>query len=81
MVGNGDVMRCKGMCTAVPIQIQQKVFLVDFYILPIQGVDMVLGVQWLQLLGSIVIDYQKLTMQFNWDNKIISLQGERRDSQ
>ena len=47
MVGNGEVLKCEGLCTAVPIHIQDHVFFIDFYILPIQGVDVVFGVQWL----------------------------------
>ena len=53
----------------------------DFYILPIQGADVVFGVQWLQLLGPIVVDYQKLSMDFDWEGQHIHLQGERKLSQ
>ena len=62
MVGNGEVLQCEGLCSAAPVQFHKHVFLVDFYILPIQGADVIFGVQWLQLLGPIVVDYQKLTM-------------------
>ena len=40
-----------------------------------------LGVQWLQLLGPILMDYQKLTMQFSWENETIQLQGIKQVSQ
>ena len=42
---------------------------------------MVLRVQWLQLLGPIMVDYQRLTMDFDWENRHIHLQGERQLSQ
>ena len=71
MVGNGDTLKCEGMCAAIPIQIQKSVFLMDFYSLPIQGAEVMLGVQWLQLLGPILLDYQKLTMEFSWQNEKI----------
>ena len=45
MVGNGDILTCEGMCVVVPIKIQNRVFLVDCCILPIQGREFVLGVQ------------------------------------
>ena len=35
MVGNGEILKCEGLCTAIPIRIQKKIFIVDFYILPI----------------------------------------------
>ena len=58
MVGNGEILKFEGLCSAILVQIQKHVFLVDFYVLPIQGADVVLGVQWLQLLGPIMVDYQ-----------------------
>ena len=33
MVGNGETLKCEGMCVVVPIRIQKKIFLVDFYLL------------------------------------------------
>ncbi|VFQ96020.1 unnamed protein product [Cuscuta campestris] len=41
-------------------------FTVDLYVLPIHGPDVVLGVQWLQLLGKVTLDYAHLTMEFLW---------------
>ena len=81
MVGNVEILHCEGLCTAVPIRIQKKIFFVDFYILPIQGTDVVLGVQWLQLLGPIRLDYQMLTMEFSWQDEKVHLQGEQHGSQ
>ncbi|XP_061341120.1 uncharacterized protein LOC133287507 [Gastrolobium bilobum] len=77
MVGNGQILKCEGFCSAVPVQVQQHVFLVDCYVLSIQGADLVLGVQWLQLLGPIVLDYQKLSMEFSWEGESIRLQGDK----
>ena len=42
----------------------------------LQGVDIVLGVQWLQLLGNIVTNYKELTMSFPWNGKIVTLTGD-----
>ena len=44
MVGNEEILKCEGFYLAVPIHIHKHVFLVDFYILPIQGADVVFGV-------------------------------------
>ena len=81
MVGNGEILKCEGLCLAIPVQIQKHVFLVHFYVLPIQGAYVVLGVQWLQLLGLILVDYQWLTMDFDWENMHIHFQRERHSSQ
>lgn len=81
MVGNRDSLKCEGIYAAIPIQIQKRIFLVDFYVLLIQGAEVVLGVQWLQLLGPILLDYQKLTKEFSWQKERIQLQGEQYGSQ
>ena len=36
---------------------------------------MVLGVQWLELLGSVVCNWKTLTMEFEWGNRKQRLQG------
>ena len=44
----------------------------DFFVLPLRGCDVVLGVQWLITLGPILWDFQHLTMQFVWhDNEVV----------
>jgi hypothetical protein len=37
-------------------------FLMDFYIIPLDGYDVVLGCEWLRTLGPIVWDFTKLSM-------------------
>ncbi|KAH9685459.1 hypothetical protein KPL70_013963 [Citrus sinensis] len=39
------------------------------------GLDMVLGVQWFEMLGSMVCNWKQLTMDFTWENKSCRLQG------
>ena len=36
-----------------------------------------LGIQWLEQLGSVVCDWKKMTMEFQWANKPRLLQGSR----
>nr|GMD31046.1 Transposon Ty3-G Gag-Pol polyprotein [Ipomoea batatas] len=50
-------------------------FTIDLYVLPIQGPDVVLGVQWLQDLGKVAHDYASLTMEFTWKGRTITLFG------
>lgn len=66
MVGNGDRLHCNSYRFSIPICLGTIKFLVDLYILPISGAEVVLGIQSLKTLGSIVTDYGNLTMQLNW---------------
>lgn len=43
--------------------------------LELAGCDMVLGVQWLQTLGTIPWNFKKLTMPFTFEGQNISLTG------
>ena len=43
--------------------------------IPMGGVDVVLGVQWLQSLGTMAFNFQKLFMKFSWEGKEYELNG------
>ncbi|KAL5844111.1 hypothetical protein ACOSQ4_010069 [Xanthoceras sorbifolium] len=76
LIGNGQSMVCDGYCPQVLITLGDESFHIDFYVLQLQGADVVLGVQWLELLGRITLDYKKLYMEFQWDGRMVRLQGE-----
>ena len=43
--------------------------------IPMGGVDIVYGVQWLQSLGTIAFNFQKLLMKFSGEGKEYELNG------
>ncbi|VFQ83882.1 unnamed protein product [Cuscuta campestris] len=50
-------------------------FTVDLYVLQIHRHDMVLGVQWHRLLGRVLHNYDKVTMEFTWGEQQVMLHG------
>ncbi|KAL6322783.1 hypothetical protein AAG906_019052 [Vitis piasezkii] len=50
-------------------------FYLTLFSLPLSGLDLVLGVQWLEMLGSVVCNWKQLTMDFIWENQDRRLQG------
>lgn len=74
-VANGENLICQGKFEKVHILIQYVPFSLTVYSLPISGLDMVLGVQWLELLGLVVCNWKALTMVFEWGNEKRCLQG------
>ncbi|KAH9745584.1 hypothetical protein KPL70_004126 [Citrus sinensis] len=66
-IGNGNFLVCKYFCPQVALTLQGTVFTLDLFVLPIEGPDVVLGIQWLQLLGRISHDYSALSMEFCWN--------------
>ncbi|KAJ0810360.1 putative nucleotidyltransferase, Ribonuclease H [Helianthus annuus] len=72
LVGSGERLPCSGIARQVELFIQSQVILVDFYVLPLQGWDMVLGVSWLSTLGPVITNYATSTFEFNLaGNKVL----------
>ena len=74
-IGNGDFLVCQLYCPQVNFTMQGYTFTLDLFVLPIEGSDVVLGIQWLQRLGKVSHDYAAMTMDFYWDGTPISLRG------
>nr|GMC66827.1 Transposon Ty3-G Gag-Pol polyprotein [Ipomoea batatas] len=75
-IGNGDTLGCQHVCPGVEVCMQGLTFAVDLHVLRIVGPDVVLGVQWLQSLGSVTHDYSKMTMEFHMGSTIVTLKGD-----
>jgi hypothetical protein len=76
MVGNGNTLDCTSQCVNVTFIIQGNKFVADFFLLPLGGAEVVLGVPWLVCLGPILTDYTKLQMQFTYLGRPIELQAD-----
>ncbi|KAA8524548.1 hypothetical protein F0562_010971 [Nyssa sinensis] len=78
-VASGTNLRCQGRFEDVKVDLQGTIFSLTLYSLPLTGLDVVLGIQWLELLGSVVCDWKRLTMEFSWENqpkKLIGIDGQ-----
>ncbi|KAF3791957.1 hypothetical protein EJ110_NYTH12896 [Nymphaea thermarum] len=53
MVGNGAKLSCNDICKNVNLEMHKVPFKVVLYLLPIGGVDVVLGIQWMKTLRRI----------------------------
>jgi hypothetical protein len=69
-VANGKNLKCQEKFNEVQVDLQDSIFSLTLYSLPITGLDLVLGIQWLELLGSVVCNWKQLTMKFFWENKV-----------
>ncbi|XP_035545952.1 uncharacterized protein LOC118348436 [Juglans regia] len=74
-VANGENLKCHGRFDQVPVNLQGIKFSLTLYALPLTGLDLVLGIQWLELLGSVVCNWKKMTMEFSWGNQTRLLVG------
>jgi len=76
LVGNGEELKCDSIFHEMDLLVGAHHFFVDLFVLPLSGVDIVLGVQWLKILGTVLTDYEQLTMQFMKDGSRVLLQGQ-----
>ena len=76
MVANGARLRCDEIFLAVPLEIQGYQFETSMHPLQLQGWDAVLGMQWLQSLGRVIHDWEKLTMEFIVAGQDYVIRGE-----
>ncbi|PPS18151.1 hypothetical protein GOBAR_AA02408 [Gossypium barbadense] len=84
--GNTHNFLCEGLVPRLGLKIQKKRglqfvvandnFQADFYTIPLEGFDMILGVKWLCTLGPILWDFSSLIMQFVVNKKKILWQGQ-----
>ncbi|KAL4033568.1 hypothetical protein IC575_006666 [Cucumis melo] len=77
ILGSGIAIQSKGVCKDVEIQL--KNWSVKEEILPLielGGVDVILGMQWLNSLGVTMVDWKKLTLTFSAEGKQICVKGD-----
>ncbi|GJS84533.1 ty3-gypsy retrotransposon protein [Tanacetum coccineum] len=76
MVGNGNHIHCEGFCQSVVLNLQNTSFTIPFFVLPIEGANVVLGMSWLGSLGPILADFSVPTISFQSNGLTINLTGE-----
>jgi len=74
-VANGQEIVSSRRNDGVPLKLQGTQFHIDFFVLPLAGCDVVLGIHWLRILGPILWDFTALTMEFTYFGKKCLLKG------
>ena len=59
MVENGGIINCFGKCHNIKLTMGEYVLNSTILSIPMGGADVVLGVQWLQYLGTMSFNFQK----------------------
>jgi Retroviral aspartyl protease len=74
MVANGDRMVTDSTCQALLFSIQGYQFCHDLRLLPVQGYDVILGLDWLSQFGPMCIDWHNRWVEFQQQGDKIRLQ-------
>ena len=75
MVADGKTINCIDKCHNINLSMGEYVLKSPMIAIPMGGADVVLGVQWLQSLGTISFNFQELFMKFFWEGKEFELRG------
>jgi len=75
MIANGGTINCSGKCHNIKLSMGEYVLTSPMLSIPMGGVDVVLGVQWLQSLGTIAFNFQELFIKFSMEGKEVELRG------
>ena len=75
MVANGGTINCSGKCYNIKITMGEYVLNIPMLSIPMGGVDVVLGVQWLKSLGTISFNFSRTFLEFFLEGKEVELWG------
>ena len=75
MIANGGTINCSGKCHNIKLSMGEYVLTRPMLSIPMGCVDVVLGVQWLQSLGTIAFNFQEPFMKFSAKGKEVELRG------
>lgn len=70
-LGDGNQVSTLGKCEKVEVQIGEFSTQVDAYVLELGNLDMVLGVTWLRRFWKITLEWENMTLSFNWQGRVV----------
>lgn len=68
-VANGAPLQSRDKLTEIPLRIDEADFSITLHILPLVGLNLVLGVKWLEILGPTLCDWNAKTMRVEWQGR------------
>jgi hypothetical protein len=75
MISDGGTINCSGKYNKINLTMGEYVMNSPMIVIPMGGADVVLGIQWLQSLGTVDFNFQELFMKFSLEGKEIELRG------
>nr|KYP75408.1 hypothetical protein KK1_008136 [Cajanus cajan] len=75
-VRDGHSVRAQGMCAGVELEVQGVSVRQNFYLFALEGVDVILGMEWLRGLGEIKANFDKLTLKIRVGGEVYQIKGD-----
>nr|GEW24686.1 hypothetical protein [Tanacetum cinerariifolium] len=74
-VADGNNLVTTSECRNFKWQFDNTIFTTDIVLLPLGGCELVLGIQWLAILGDIKCNFKELRLEFKYEGKKVQLRG------
>jgi hypothetical protein len=75
MIADGRTINCSGKCNQINITMGEYVTNSPMIAIPMGAADVVLGIKWIQSLGTMDFNFQEIFMKFSLKGKEIELRG------
>ncbi|XP_063950102.1 uncharacterized protein LOC135152878, partial [Daucus carota subsp. sativus] len=75
-LGTGDSVQGSGLCKSVVVEVQGLVIVEDFLPLDLGNSDVILGIQWLEKLGTMTTNWKTQTIRFQLGGDSVTLRGD-----
>jgi hypothetical protein len=69
MIAYGGTINCSGKCNKINLTMGEYVMNSPMIAIPMGGANVVLGIQWLQSLGTMAFNFQEIFMKFSLEGK------------
>lgn len=74
-LGNGEAVQGAGECKGVRVLIQGLTVVEDFLPLELGNSEIILGIQWLEKLGTVMTNWKTQTLKFQVGSETVVIQG------
>jgi hypothetical protein len=69
MIANGGTINFSGKCNKINLTMGEYAMNSPMISIPMGGVDVILGIHWLQSLGTMAFNFQEIFMKFSLEGK------------
>ena len=74
-VAGGEVLGCTGKVAGLQIQSDDYLLETDFYVVDLDGLDAILGKQWLRTLRRYTFDHETMQLEFLQGDQLVILKA------
>lgn len=78
-LGDGHRIKTQGRCPKIQIQFGKLEIMVEADVMELGGIDLILGIKWLETLGKVIMDWGEMTMTFVKNGELIKLSSSKKN--